>query len=1383
MAIDPFSPIALARIRVLLVPVGKIKRSRFMGFVERLQPESTIRLGDVSPDPRPDRTMFSPQRNPDGMLLYYMTTSIPPPSYLALSPLELFREPLMVIGLADGEEYGGPQAAGLDSSVALNRQQMKDAVEVLRDQYPRALVHKVLFFDSLFSSLQTWMPEETTLVPPASQSNSTTLKTVMCDLSAVLLAEMTTLARSLQALPEVNITATSTQQHTSNRSIFSIARQPSFGLGSPESPASRSTSPLPSINTASAVAKRASTPLRLEPPARSPTPQDAIMEDAKSPSADGPALSPALSPTEATTPTLQRPRALQRFSIQGFGSGSAEERARVSNECRRGLLSAEVSLMAGHVQDALEQLRFSSLRAMDCSDNLAIAKSIELMLACFLILLRLGSPFEIPPLCTSDPKGPVIEGSKEVLINIIPDLFQNVQNYYALAAKTDMNWPTPLLIAECKVRHAKLRIFISRSKGQVLSELFDAPQRESGPDQEELPPLKGVYGGMVKTITDTLFEGIDLVNSAAAATDLERAVIYSEVATCLAKLGLARKRAFVVKLLIDVLIPALLQARKLGAAEQGIHPATGMFAGGIAQADRKSPHDTLTTFLEDFTGAYGIASRQSTSPQAADDLSQYGSFILKTDVLLRCINVCEAMADLGGVLRFSSTLLNISVPPEPPREDESSHRSSLHPQEQARLHSNIVRTAQAAAAFGLPDIQARYWYEHLVQSVEYSAATVPRQLVMHKNPEKERLLELAQRARGNAKFEFQAFGRPRTRDGQPPGTPLVVNEPAHFKVHLRNSFAFEQPIKSIKLVTEEGEVLEGTTDNSVHIQPHSSQSFIIEVVARRLGSYKLSGLRIKVENCHEEDFPIASIALAPRSFVNSFKEQRTSVATVDSITKQLKRASTETHSSTSTSKEVVEEKIMTVNVVPEQPTLRMLVALRQDTLEVLQGERKTFLVTIAHEALASKISAKHLSLSFRNDAVQLFNELKDSESLLSRLYELDRAIEISQWRTKDIHLPSQILSTDNATFQVEVYGTTKLSNGFIDLEYSATDPPAEVEGYFVTTRISRQIHVSVEPTIRCYNFQVLSGSEAEHCFWAMYPMVEKRNNFVLTFSFENKSTRTLSVGTQGEEKGLMLTDGRQQYRPGERGHFAVLLKKIFVPHGEQPIPDPQYRQFIVTAAKETDTISRQCFWYKRALVDAVGVKWFEESGDEGTRHGDVDIGHLVFSPEWLGRMMAVLDVNMRLINVNASAQDPPDPIPIFDVSNDHTGTEFRRVEMRNVYELNRGEKAHVVTGLRNLTDRRQRFSITPTLRLLPDTDDGLTASQMLAELDPIRRLVYLDPYELYHFNAEMTMPAGVSHVDLGLEVAGEYPVHDTSLMCTIKVLEGAEDSVPQEHGR
>ena len=60
MAVDSLSPIAPARIRALLLPVGRIKRSRFLAYVDLLREHSWVRLGDVSPDPRPDRSMLLP---------------------------------------------------------------------------------------------------------------------------------------------------------------------------------------------------------------------------------------------------------------------------------------------------------------------------------------------------------------------------------------------------------------------------------------------------------------------------------------------------------------------------------------------------------------------------------------------------------------------------------------------------------------------------------------------------------------------------------------------------------------------------------------------------------------------------------------------------------------------------------------------------------------------------------------------------------------------------------------------------------------------------------------------------------------------------------------------------------------------------------------------------------------------------------------------------------------------------------------------------------------------------------------------------------------------------------------------------------------------------
>lgn len=55
MAFDPLSPIAPARVRAIVLPVGRLKRSRFAEFLQLLREQRAVRLGDVTPDARPDR--------------------------------------------------------------------------------------------------------------------------------------------------------------------------------------------------------------------------------------------------------------------------------------------------------------------------------------------------------------------------------------------------------------------------------------------------------------------------------------------------------------------------------------------------------------------------------------------------------------------------------------------------------------------------------------------------------------------------------------------------------------------------------------------------------------------------------------------------------------------------------------------------------------------------------------------------------------------------------------------------------------------------------------------------------------------------------------------------------------------------------------------------------------------------------------------------------------------------------------------------------------------------------------------------------------------------------------------------------------------------------
>jgi trafficking protein particle complex subunit 9 len=64
MAQDPLAPLAPAKVRALVLPLGQIKRARFASFLDRLNAENVVHLRDISVDGRPNRSTLPLNRSP-----------------------------------------------------------------------------------------------------------------------------------------------------------------------------------------------------------------------------------------------------------------------------------------------------------------------------------------------------------------------------------------------------------------------------------------------------------------------------------------------------------------------------------------------------------------------------------------------------------------------------------------------------------------------------------------------------------------------------------------------------------------------------------------------------------------------------------------------------------------------------------------------------------------------------------------------------------------------------------------------------------------------------------------------------------------------------------------------------------------------------------------------------------------------------------------------------------------------------------------------------------------------------------------------------------------------------------------------------------------------
>lgn len=362
--------------------------------------------------------MFSPLAFPNGTLLYDLSTSLPPPSHLSLSPFEQFREPLLIIGIADASEYPwlhrsraetGAEGDTSQSESGLQKDlegDLPSAVDDLREQFPRAYLHCLMLFDCASQEPHPQLPPDSFLVPPAPQVKMTTMKTLMCDLTSTLLAEMTTLAKSIQVLP----TIASPASQTGNTDVPSWANpDPSSSLFSrrnSQTPvSSRPESPIPAnqrdlhrmsmpvLPSASGGALSTEDPRTTSPVSQGARTPPTTFDEISGLDA---ATTLHRSASNSSKPkSASRDRSADRVSIHGFGSGGAGERARNKGRGRVGVIIGTLYLCAGQWQDALKELIEAATQARTFSDHLWHAKALENIMVCLLLFAWSGMDFQV----------------------------------------------------------------------------------------------------------------------------------------------------------------------------------------------------------------------------------------------------------------------------------------------------------------------------------------------------------------------------------------------------------------------------------------------------------------------------------------------------------------------------------------------------------------------------------------------------------------------------------------------------------------------------------------------------------------------------------------------------------------------------------------------------------------------------------------------------------------------------------------------------------------------------------------------------------------------------------------------------------------------------
>lgn len=407
MGLDPLSPVAPARVNVLLLPVGKIKRSRFLSLAARLQAENVVRLGDISPDARGDSTSkylfctgdlvvtdtaatlesFSPLAFPTGSIIYDISLSHTPSFHLDFFPFEVSREPFAVIGIADGTQWhesegseGEAKNQNQESETKAKIETLVDNLKAAKSEYRRALIHQLLIFELVQPPSSK---RDVIFVPSPEASTTTTMKTVMCDISALLLTEMALLAKEVQNYPTIE-SPKATKSPNGLSFDPSIVDRVNSRMSMPATLQSR-----PNGHSEQSPGSGSRLAVNRTPSSQTPTTFDEITRSVTPQNIESTSSRPS-----SASDSHEHSR--ERASVQSLSSMTPSERKKSRTKGRSHIIIGSLYLQAGRWPDALKELVEGALLVRANSDYLWHARALEYILICLILYGWAGMDFQVP---------------------------------------------------------------------------------------------------------------------------------------------------------------------------------------------------------------------------------------------------------------------------------------------------------------------------------------------------------------------------------------------------------------------------------------------------------------------------------------------------------------------------------------------------------------------------------------------------------------------------------------------------------------------------------------------------------------------------------------------------------------------------------------------------------------------------------------------------------------------------------------------------------------------------------------------------------------------------------------------------------------------------
>jgi hypothetical protein len=863
------------------------------------------------------------------------------------------------------------------------------------------------------------------------------------------------------------------------------------------------------------------------------------------------------------------------------------------------------------------------------------------------------------------------EAALEKLNFLLPDLVNMILNLYTRAANFAGESLPPLAFSECVIRFSKILAAINLSAGYmdedtlqhlVLNTPFRQKPRLSVPRLSVHPTRNDV--------ASMLFRALPGPVEASGISPIDRVVVLAGIASVLSSLGLQRKKAIIMKDFILSLIPGLVQARKLGAAEMGVHPAAGlaalnMVSGGASSAGALNLGEgEVESGIDEFLGllgliygipaskeavprrkgsdsngeSYALPSRETSESVITDilktsSLRAFGSVGLKLEVLRMCLSFCEALPDFNGVLHFTALLLRMAGPGTAPRPNSTDVFVSLPRDEQVKLFSNISRTVAAANKLGLQHEETEYWDDFLVRGLLILEEPAPLRLTHHQPAE----LKLTSSQNEGPFLHNPWAKKPQTSVAN---TILVANEEYRFVIALQNPYDFELEVDSLRIAAEGVEFV--AVEKHFFLGPYRTQKFQIGGVAQSSGTIKIIGCYVKVIGCRERLFPIFPEPWKP---TREPKMKRTGLKAC--LGAPASRPSSAVAPLTDhTRGNEPKPDSLSFDVIPDQPVVVISdVSLPQSSLMVLEGERKQFTVTVKNTSQTTAVDFVHIT--FQDSATTAIQAATSNKDLSpAELHELETQLAhypSLRWCKKDAEAII-IQPGGKMDFTIEVIGRTRLTEAVIQIDYANLGKRrSEVDERFFTRQASVPISITVNASVQLQRPDIVplsrdfawSGLKSESSTQSSNHLQALTQNLnlsgepdneycMLLLDLRNSWPNPLSISLQLVPPSPSSTSTHAVHeiiQPGHVARIAMVLPKLYLPTAHAAIPSlnpATQRQFVVSTSKispDVERTTRECFWYRDALLQRVRGSWKEDVPNG--RAGDLELRSLRLTPKML----------------------------------------------------------------------------------------------------------------------------------------------------------------------